>query len=170
MDDPDVCYMKEALKEARNAMLINEVPVGCVLVSKEGVILSRGHNMTNCTCDATQHAEFVARGKLSKDVVVFALYVTVEPCIMCAGYLRSWKGLEKVVYGSCNDRFGGCGTVVNVLGKGAMETCHGRKEQRPNCIRGGVLADESIGVLKEFYSQENVAFAPEEKRKKKKPA
>lgn len=165
--ESDEVYMREALKEAKCAMEINEVPVGCVLVSSTGAVVSRGHNLTNRTCDATQHAELVAKAKLKELERVHSLFVTIEPCIMCASALRTW-GLERVVFGSANDRFGGCGTVANILQRPATKGCCGEVlENPPKEVKSGVLADEAINILKEFYAKENTEFAPEEKRKKK---
>ena len=87
-------YMRLALEEARRALRVGEVPVGCVFV-REGKIIAAGHNKTNATCNATRHAElvaydkgFVAAGKNTKYLENSTLYVTVEPCIMCAAALN----------------------------------------------------------------------------------
>lgn len=113
--------MQEALREAELALEENEVPVGCVIVHETAVI-ARGRNRTNVDKNATRHAELVAYEALLHDLggnhqsaahmlERSVLYVTVEPCVMCAYALRL-MGISSVVYGCHNERFGGCGSVV----------------------------------------------------------
>lgn len=124
MDDSETLkWMEHALQLARDALKNGEVPVGCILVY-DGRVVSSGGNVTNETRNATRHAELIAidqvyqwcieTQKSPMDVFPFcSLYVTVEPCIMCAGALRL-VGVRRVVYGCSNERFGGCGSVLNV--------------------------------------------------------
>jgi len=119
-------WMKHALTVAQKGLDRGEVPVGCVMVF-EGETIAEGHNEVNATLNATRHAEIVAFDNLLcycktknlnvKDVCSkLTLYVTVEPCIMCACALRL-TGINHVVYGCDNDRFGGCGSVLDVHNK-----------------------------------------------------
>jgi tRNA-specific adenosine deaminase 2 len=120
-------YMREAINEAKKALeQLDETPVGCILVhnptggSSSPQIIARGHNLTNTTLNGTRHAEFVAIASLySQGHEVHAilrqstLYVTVEPCIMCASLLLQY-GIQKVYYGATNDKFGGTGGVLSI--------------------------------------------------------
>lgn len=107
---------------------MNEVPIGCVIVDEQDVILARGRNRTNETRNATRHAEFEALGQLFSTLPIqerdnesivrrlmgkLRLYVTIEPCIMCAAALRR-VGLTRVYFGCYNERFGGCGSIIPV--------------------------------------------------------
>jgi tRNA-specific adenosine deaminase 2 len=117
MDDhmDDAAMMGHALREAEAALATSEVPVGCVFVHNSRGVIGRGHNYTVASCNATRHAELEAirsildSGEYSvKDFADCTLYVTVEPCIMCASALRQLH-VRRVVYGCANDKFGGCG-------------------------------------------------------------
>eukprot|EP00760_Papus_ankaliazontas_P009245 PhM_4_TR13985/c0_g1_i1/m.81704/K15441/TAD2, ADAT2; tRNA-specific adenosine deaminase 2 len=148
-------FMKAAFAEADKALKCGEVAVGCVFVRNNNTIVARGHNLTNARRDATQHAELVAvEGMVPPptDLSDCVLYVTVEPCIMCAAALRLWS-VGHVFYGCPNDRFGGNGSVLDV-NSGVYRS------------EGGHRASEAIDLLKVFYSGENEA-APEERRKRK---
>lgn len=99
----DEYFMREALKEADKALAINEVPVGAVVVCKNRII-ARAHNQTEKLTDATAHAEMLATTAAanylgSKYLSECTLYVTLEPCVMCAGALH-WVQLQKLVYGA----------------------------------------------------------------------
>jgi tRNA-specific adenosine deaminase 2 len=117
----DFELMREALKEAHVAFHKGEVPVGCV-IARDGEIIARGQNKPNQTKDATTHAEFVAIDVVVEregDSYVFHdcdLYVTVEPCIMCASALLI-LGFRRVFFGCSNQRFGGCGSVLALCDK-----------------------------------------------------
>jgi len=125
--EEDCSFMRAALEEADKSRHRREVPVGCVLV-RDGSIIARGHNMTNASRNGTRHAEFEAIDSVlqqcqgSVEAAQFQrcqLYVTVEPCIMCAGAL-SILGIGEVIFGCGNDKFGGCGSIldINVQGCG----------------------------------------------------
>ncbi|KAJ9632360.1 tRNA(adenine34) deaminase [Taxawa tesnikishii (nom. ined.)] len=110
-------FMREAIDMAQLALRSDETPVGCVFVHN-GETIGRGMNGTNATLNGTRHAEFVALSQIlqSKGAGVLRetdLYVTVEPCIMCASALRQF-GIRAVYFGCANERFGGCGGVMNV--------------------------------------------------------
>lgn len=146
-------FMQEALSMGLVALEEGEVPVGCVIVHGNQVI-ARGYNKTNETKNACRHAEFEAIAQLKtppnkfisellKDCV---LYVTCEPCIMCA-YALSIANIGLVVYGCNNDRFGGCGSVLDV-----QETTMGMPTYE--CVPG-VMKESAIELLKKFYEQDN---------------
>ncbi len=101
--DEDIKYMKEAIQEAKKALEKKEIPIGAIVVA-DGRIIGRGHNLTETLHDVTAHAEMLAitsaaeaiGGKYLSDCT---LYVTVEPCVMCAGAL-GWTQMKRVVYGA----------------------------------------------------------------------
>ncbi|TPX65176.1 hypothetical protein SpCBS45565_g05339 [Spizellomyces sp. 'palustris'] len=150
-------YMRAALDEAEEAYSVGEVPVGCVFVHNN-TIIGRGRNRTNESLNGTRHAEFEAIDQIlhTHPPTVFAetdLYVTVEPCVMCAAGLRI-LGIRKVYYGCGNDKFGGCGSVFDV-----------NKESEPTYeADGGYFREEAIIILRKFYVREN-DHAPQPKRK-----
>ncbi|KAH9525428.1 tRNA-specific adenosine deaminase 2 [Bulinus truncatus] len=166
-----VSWMYKALEIAEKSLLAQEVPVGCIIVYKDQIIADGG-NEVNETKNATRHAEIIAIEKVreicrkdglgEKDVFSSsALYVTVEPCIMCAAALRL-MGVPLVVYGCANERFGGCGSILNIASDRSIS------EHSGSCfdVIGNILADKAIDLLKNFYKGENVN-APDNKRKKK---
>jgi len=170
--------MRLALTVARDAISSGEVPVGCVVVDRfSGDIIARGRNETNRTRNATRHCEMVAldnvlRAAGPEALLRARLYVTLEPCIMCAGALQH-LGVPEVVYGAPNARFGGCGGVFAIHRLQApAHDHHGGKVSadalRPSPIvgfqcRGGVLGEEAVELLRGFYATGN-PNAPDEKR------
>ncbi|XP_067844649.1 tRNA-specific adenosine deaminase 2 [Heptranchias perlo] len=163
------CWMERALSTAKEALENGEVPVGCLMVY-HNEILGRGRNEVNETKNATRHAEMVAidqvlewcrqNGKEREEVFErTVLYVTVEPCIMCAAALRLMN-IPLVVYGCRNERFGGCGSVLNIPTDDLQNT--GASFQ---CV-GGYRAQEAVELLKTFYKAEN-PNAPKSKVRKK---
>ncbi|XP_055351170.1 tRNA-specific adenosine deaminase 2-like [Paramacrobiotus metropolitanus] len=163
-------WLESAHVLAEKALKIGEVPVGCVVVH-DGRIIAEGSNETNISCNPTRHAEMVAFEKLfasegGYDAVKTvlensALYVTCEPCIMCAGAIRN-LGIPKVVYGCRNDRFGGCGSVLSLHQDEKLQS--GKPFRVVSCP---VASERAILILKDFYKQENPNAPPEKKRKKK---
>lgn len=159
-------HMREALAVAREGYEVGEVAVGCVFVDREtNQVVARGHNTTHADGHALCHAEFNAvthlRTKHNDDLESlqqYILYVTVEPCVMCASMLKQ-NGVYGVYFGCANPRFGGNGTVVAV---------HSMEEENVSTYPsyGGYLAEEAIQLLQTFYSQENAA-APDHKRRRK---
>lgn len=137
----DEKYMREALREAGYAAESDEVPVGAVIVCR-GKIIGRGHNMTETLHDPTAHAEMIAitaateamGGKYLNDCT---LYVTVEPCPMCAGAL-AWSQIGRVVYGAIDPKRG-----YSMFSPSLM---HPKTE-----ITAGVLADECGMIVSEFF-------------------
>ncbi|KAG0266356.1 hypothetical protein BG011_002475 [Mortierella polycephala] len=165
-------HMRAALELAIEAHSVGEVPVGCIFVYEpSGEIIGKGRNRTNESLNGTRHAEFEAIDMILsqekyrtlaqdsslnfwKDV---ALYVTIEPCVMCASALRQ-LGIGKVYFGAGNDRFGGNGSVFHIH----------KDDNLPHSTyfsEGGYYRSEAIMVLRKFYVGENTN-APEPKKKK----
>ncbi|CAG8592882.1 1827_t:CDS:2 [Paraglomus brasilianum] len=156
-------YMQHALALAEEAYENQEVPVGCVFVCGEEIIGS-GRNRTNETFNGTRHAELEAidailsNDKYTKDVFrECVLYVTVEPCVMCAYALRQ-LGIKHVYYGCANERFGGNGSVFNIH-QDPQLTLH-----PPYLSQQGYYREEAILMLRKFYLRENTC-APRPKKK-----
>lgn len=168
--------MSIALFVAFRALLNNETPVACIMVdSTTNTILNFGYNGTNDSLNGTRHAEFIAIDKVLNNELKdkkgdidavrkyfhnIDVYVTVEPCIMCALALKQ-IGIRRVVYGCGNDRFGGNGTVLAV-NQDTIDDGIGNYHSY-----GGVLRLEAIQLLRNFYIQENDT-APQPKIKKNK--
>ena len=111
-------FMEEALKEAQKACEKLEVPVGCVIV-KDGKIIARAHNLKETKYDTTKHAEILAIQKASKKLKSWRLidcemYVTLEPCSMCAGAIINSR-IKKVYVGAMDEKTGACGSVLNLF-------------------------------------------------------
>jgi tRNA-specific adenosine deaminase 2 len=171
--DEHLRWMEAALQLAEEALSEGEVPVGCLLIynhNGNATVVGKGRNEVTELKNATRHAEMVAIDQViqwAKDNALDSqavlekcqLYVTVEPCIMCASALRQLH-LTSVVYGCPNERFGGCESVLSVSSE---ELASGLPPLQ--CV-AGVLADEAIALLKNFYKGEN-PNAPAEKRKLK---
>ncbi|CAK9020187.1 unnamed protein product [Durusdinium trenchii] len=169
----DEHYMRLALSAAEQGKRLGEVAVGCVLVHQSGEVLAIGHNETNCSRNGTRHCEFVASEKVlcranGPDLLRHScLYVTLEPCIMCAAALQH-LGVPEVVFGAANSRFGGCGGTFHVdkitaEGKGDSGCNAARPALRGFNSRGGILAEEAVKLLQDFYKSGN-PNAPDVKR------
>jgi tRNA(adenine34) deaminase len=146
-DDRDRAFMEAALDEARAAAARGEVPVGCVVV-RDGVILARAGNRREATHDPTAHAELLALRSAAASRSDWRLegatmYVTLEPCPMCAAACRQAR-LELVIWGASDPLAGACGTVVDL----AVDPRLGP----PLAHRGGLLAEESRGLLRSFFA------------------
>ena len=133
--------MKQALKEAEKALQKDEVPIGAVIVANN-TIIGRGHNLTETLNDVTAHAEMqaitAAAGYLGgKYLTDCTLYVTIEPCIMCAGALF-WAQISRVVYGAPDEKRGFTLASGNVLHPATSVTV-------------GVLADEAKNMMQDFF-------------------
>lgn len=139
----DEYYMRQALNEARQAFDKGEVPIGAIVVCK-GRIIARGHNLTETLNDVTAHAEMqaitaaanVLGGKYLTDCI---LYVTIEPCPMCAGGLL-WSQISKIVYGAKDEKKGYSVFSSSIL--------HPKTE-----VVSGVMEDECASFMKEFFKQ-----------------
>ena len=144
----DVFFMKQALKQARKAYLFDEVPVGAVIV-KDGAIIARGYNRRQSKRLSTAHAEIICIEKACKKLKDWRLdgcelFVTLEPCPMCAGAALNAR-LKRVVYGASDVKGGAAESNFNVLTKGVLNwTC----EQT-----GGVLKEECENILKDFFAK-----------------
>jgi tRNA(adenine34) deaminase len=137
----DEYFMREALKEAQKALEADEVPVGAVIVANKRII-SRAHNQTQLLNDVTAHAEILAITSAStalgaKYLTDCTLFVTLEPCLMCAGSLM-WSQIGKVVYGASDDK------------RGFMR--YGKEVLHPSTkLEFGVLHDECAKIIQEFF-------------------
>ena len=141
-------FMKEALKEAKKAYNKLEVPVGAVIV-KDGQIIARAHNLKETKYDTTKHAEILAIQKASKKLNSWRLidcemYVTLEPCSMCAGALINSR-IKKVYIGASDKKTGAVGSVFNLL---EDYTFNHKVEYEK-----GVLQDECENILKDFFKK-----------------
>ena len=144
--DRDIKYMQEALKEAELARLEDEVPIGCVVV-KDDQIIARSHNQRDKTNNPLGHAETLAIKKASEvigdwQLVDCELYVTIEPCIMCAGAIIQSR-IKRVVYGAPEYRGGAFGSSIDVLT--ASDINH-----HPEVIKG-VLESECSAIIKDYF-------------------
>ena len=141
-------FMKEALKEAKKAYDKLEIPVGAVIV-KDGKIIARAHNLKETKFDTTKHAEILAIQKASKKLNSWRLidcemYVTLEPCSMCAGALINSR-IKKVYIGASDQKTGVVGSVFNLL---EDYTFNHKVEYEK-----GILQDECESILKEFFRE-----------------
>jgi tRNA(adenine34) deaminase len=140
--NPDDFFMKEALKEAQKALSLDEVPIGAVIVHG-GRIIGRGHNLTEQLTDVTAHAEMQAftaaanytGGKYLKDCT---LYVTIEPCVMCAG-ASYWTQISRIVYGAADAKRGYSHISEKIM--------HPKTE-----VLSGVRAEEAANLMKDFFA------------------
>ncbi len=140
-------FMKMAIKQAELAALVNEVPVGAVLVSSDGNILSEDHNRTVSMSDPSAHAEMLALRKAALSIHNYrlpntTLYVTVEPCVMCAGAILHAR-IGTVVFGAPDPKWGGFGSIYNF-------SVDMRFNHRLVVI-SGVLSDESKFLIQSFF-------------------
>jgi tRNA(adenine34) deaminase len=154
-DDPvvnDALYMRQALDQAHNAWALGEVPVGAVLV-RDGTVIATGFNQPIGTHDPTAHAEIMALRAAASLLGNYRLpgcelYVTLEPCAMCAGAMMHAR-LSRVVFGAPDPKTGACGSVVNLFGEGKLN--HHTE------VVGGVLADNCASTLKDFFAERRAA-------------
>ena len=141
-------YMKEALKQAKKAYALGEVPIGCVIVH-EGKIIGRGYNRRNTDKNTLAHAEITAINKASKIICDWrleecTLYVTLEPCQMCAGAIVQAR-IPQVVMGCMNPKAGCAGSILNIL---QMPEFNHQVD-----ITRGILEEECSQILKEFFTE-----------------
>lgn len=140
--------MARALTLARRAGRRGEVPVGAVMADASGRLIAAQHNQTITQNDPTAHAEMLALRQAAAALGNYrlldtTLYVTLEPCVMCAGALV-WARVRRVVFGAWDRRAGALGSVLDVAAAPGMN-------HRP-VVEGGLLAEESAGLLKEFFA------------------
>ena len=139
-------FMKEALKEAKKAYEKLEVPVGAVIV-KDGKIIARGHNLKETKKDTTRHAEIIAIEKASKKLGAWRLldcemYVTLEPCSMCAGAMINSR-IKKLYIGALDEKTGAVGSVLNLIGD--------YKFNHNIEVEKGILKEDCEKILKDFF-------------------
>ncbi|ODV87221.1 hypothetical protein CANARDRAFT_5774 [[Candida] arabinofermentans NRRL YB-2248] len=155
-------WMKEALKVAEEALTVKEVPVACIYVYK-GKIIARGFNQTNITLNGTRHAEFegfktireLYPESFEEVLKETDLYVTVEPCIMCASLLRQIQ-IRRVFFGCANERFGGNGSVFKVNNDfPKSQDIDREKLKRSYTVYPGILNKDAVIMLRKFYLLEN---------------
>lgn len=146
MENTDIKYMKIALKEAEKAAVLDEVPVGAVIV-KDNKILAKAHNLREKSNDPTSHAEINAIRKACKKLKSWRLegatiYVTVEPCAMCAGTIL-WSRIARVVYGAKDLKGGALGTTFNLY---EIKNLNHYPE-----ITSGVLEKECGNIISNYF-------------------
>jgi tRNA(adenine34) deaminase len=137
----DLFYMQKALEQAVQAMDQDEVPVGAIIVNQQRII-GRGQNQTEHLSDVTAHAELIAMSAAceflgSKYLEGCVLYVTIEPCVMCAGAMR-WAQIDRIVYGAADEKYG--------FMKFGKEILHPKTK-----LEYGLLESECSEIMKEFF-------------------
>ena len=141
-------FMLEAFNEAEKALSINEVPIGAI-IEKDGIILGRGHNKTETAKDPTAHAEMIAIREAAQKLGGWRLlgcrmYVTTEPCSMCAGAIVLAR-IEKVFIGTPDPKTGACGSLMNIL-----------QDERLNHsvqIETGIMQQQCEKLMKSFFQK-----------------
>ncbi len=139
----DEKYMTLALHEAHKALQEGEVPIGCVIVA-EGQVVGRGHNMTEALSDVTAHAEIqaitaAAQTLGGKYLIDCTLYVTVEPCVMCAGAI-GWAQVKRVVYGCADEKRGYTYFAPQAL-------------HQKTSVKSGILENDCRQLMQDFFSK-----------------
>ena len=152
----DIRYMKEAIRQAKKAAKLKEVPIGCVIVY-DGKIIARGYNRRNTDKSTLAHAEIAAIKKASRVIGDWRLedctmYVTLEPCQMCSGAIVQAR-IPRVAIGTMNAKAGCAGSVINIL---QMEGFNHRVD-----ITKGVLMEECRGMMQAFFKQLRLEKAKE---------
>lgn len=142
----DEFCMAQALELARASQAAGEIPVGAVVV-KDGAVIGRGHNRPISSRDPTAHAEIVALRDAAERIGNYrlagcSLYVTLEPCAMCAGAIMHAR-IGRVVYGTTDPKSGACGSVVNLFAEDRLN--------HHATVIGGVLAEEAARLLQDFF-------------------
>lgn len=140
-------YMKQALKEAKKASKIGEVPIGAVIV-KDDIIIARAHNLREIKMNSLKHAEIIAIDRACKKLKNFRLegcdlYVTVEPCLMCAGAIIQSR-IRKVCFGAVDEKYG---AVVSVCKSFEIKSNHKVE------VEQGVLKEECEDIIKTFFKE-----------------
>lgn len=153
--EKEIKFMKEAIKEAKKALLIDEVPIGCVIV-KDNKIIARGHNVRESKNSPIGHAEIEAINKASKKLKSWRLegcdiYITLEPCIMCSGAIIQSR-IENIYFGASDPKGGALISSINVLD--AKNINHHPK------VHEGILKDECSSLISDYFKNKR-----EEKKK-----
>tara|TARA_B100000427_G_scaffold234924_1_gene197895 strand:- start:62 stop:544 length:483 start_codon:yes stop_codon:yes gene_type:complete len=139
-------WMQRALKLAVRAFDVDEVPVGCIIVH-DNKIIGQGYNQCESLNDATAHAEMIAITAASSTLDSWrlnecAIYVTKEPCSMCAGAIVNSR-IDKVYFGCYDEELGACGSKFEICGNSNSTT--------PSVVKGGVLEDESLSLIQSYF-------------------
>ncbi len=143
----DESLMREAIAEARKAFAMGEVPIGAVVTGPDGAVIGRGHNLRETAEDPTAHAEILAVREASRRLGSWrltgcSLYVTIEPCPMCAGAIVLAR-IDRVVYGAADPKAGAVDTLYRLL-----------SDERLNhraAVTGGVLQEECAMLMRDFF-------------------
>ena len=141
-------FMQQALDQAKLAVIAGEVPVGAVLV-REGKVISTGFNKPITNSDPSAHAEMMAIRAAAQDESNYrlpgtTLYVTLEPCTMCAGAMLHAR-VERVVFGATDPKTGAAGSVLNVFSE--------KQINHQTQVEGGIMSDECSQVLRDFFKE-----------------
>lgn len=147
----DIKYMEMALELARKAAAVNEIPVGCVIVNEKGDLIGQGYNQRHQKKSPLSHAEMeaiTAAARYQNDWRLdrCSLYVTLEPCPMCAGAIIQAR-IPVLIYGAKEPVSGSCGSILNIF-----EENYGHKP----AIYGGILAEESRALMQQFFLQKRI--------------
>ncbi len=145
----DAQGMRLALAEAERAYALGEVPIGAVILDETGEVIASGYNLRETQHDATAHAELIAIRRACQRLgrwrlTGLTLYVTIEPCPMCAGAVVMSR-ISRVVYGSTDTKAGACESLFNITGNPALN-------HQPEML-AGVLADECSQIIKRFFRE-----------------
>jgi len=150
--DPDTAFMRLALDQAYNAWALGEIPVGAVVI-RDGAVIATGFNQPIGHCDPTAHAEIQAIRAAADWLGNYrlgdcSLYVTLEPCAMCAGAIQHAR-VARLVYGAADPKTGACGSVVDLFSQPRLN--------HHTTVRAGVLQDECAATLSRFFSERRSA-------------
>lgn len=146
MSNPHTIWMKQALLEAQKAYRIDEIPVGAIVVSN-GKIIGKGYNQREQLNDPTAHAEIIALSAASNTINDWRLnnctiYVTKEPCAMCAGAIINSR-IKMVVFGCYDKEMGCCGSLYQFCGDSHLKNS--------TAVRGGILEKECLSIIHDFF-------------------
>lgn len=144
----DTFYMQEALREAKKAFDKDEVPIGAIIVHKT-TIIGRAHNQIKILKDPTAHAEMIAITQAAnylqnERLMGCSMYVTIEPCSMCAGAMVLAR-IDRLIYGASDPKTGACGSIINVADN--------KKLNHRIKVKKGVLEDEAGLLLRDFFKK-----------------
>jgi len=152
MTEEHIKFMKLALNQAKKAGQKSEVPIGSILISESGEILSASHNQTVSLADPTAHAEIITLRKAAQKIMNYrllrtTLYVTIEPCIMCMGAIVHAR-VSRVVFGAHDPKWGAAGSLYNFADDS-------RLNHRPEIING-ICEDECRTLIKDFFREKRI--------------
>lgn len=152
----DEHWMKQALKLAQEAIFMGETPIGAVIINKDGKLLAQAYNLRETLEDPTAHAERIALSLAGRALGTWrledcTLYVTLEPCAMCAGAIVLSR-IKRVVYGATDPKAGACQSLYQI-------TADPRLNHRPLMV-GGVLAEECGQILRDFFRSKRQKSQP----------